>query len=255
MRWIFISLVILNGGYFAWGMWQSQQEANVADTTFKPSRSASGASSESYVPSIVLLDEAKSVDLAYEEPKGEEIISKAPEITKPPTVSKLAFPDIKSSVVKKETLCGSVGPFKKIKSAESLQVELAQEGLAGQIQEILVDSYMENWVILPALPSRREALSKLRELQSKGIDSYVLTRGEWNNSISLGLFKRRNSAVGVRNKMNDAGYGAELREVKKEVYEYWVKVSPKNDQQSIKSEIEKLIAAKTAIKFQESLCE
>lgn len=255
MRWIFISLVILNGCYFGWGIWQSQKEAFEASENdqFKPRHQAAGED-EGFTPSIVLLEEAKSVGTAYKEPT-ESVVQVAPSAPQVQSMSQIAFSNPSDAVVNKSALCTSVGPFKKIKEAQDLQIKFAENGLSALIKEIVTDSYVENWVLIPPLESRRDALSKLRELQSKGIDSYVMTSGEWSNAISLGLFRRKDSAVGMKDKMNESGYVAELHQIDREVMEYWVKLRASTEEEKISTKIMDLIAPKTTINLQESLCE
>ncbi|QSP96486.1 hypothetical protein LPB19_06195 [Marinobacter salinisoli] len=53
-----------------------------------------------------------------------------------------------------------------------------------------------NWIIIPPQP-RPEALKQFREIQRRGIDSYLVTGGENRNAISLGLFESREAALSV----------------------------------------------------------
>jgi len=53
-----------------------------------------------------------------------------------------------------------------------------------------------HWVIIPPQPEDR-ALDLFRDLQQRGIDSYLVTRGENKNAISLGLFESRQAAENV----------------------------------------------------------
>ncbi|WP_148861584.1 SPOR domain-containing protein [Marinobacter fonticola] len=46
-----------------------------------------------------------------------------------------------------------------------------------------------HWVLVPPLGSRSAALERLEELQRAGVDSYLVTEGEYSNAISLGLFE------------------------------------------------------------------
>ncbi|WP_298453458.1 hypothetical protein [uncultured Marinobacter sp.] len=53
-----------------------------------------------------------------------------------------------------------------------------------------------HWVIIPPQP-RSEALEQFREMQKRGIDSYLVTEGANRNAISLGLFESRRAAISV----------------------------------------------------------
>lgn len=67
-----------------------------------------------------------------------------------------------------------------------------------------------HWVIIPPLPSRAAGLAKLRQLQAAGIDSYLVTEGEQQNAISLGLFESQRAAQRVLEGRRKAGMAAEL---------------------------------------------
>jgi len=53
-----------------------------------------------------------------------------------------------------------------------------------------------NWVLIPPQPADA-ARKQFREIQRQGIDSYLVTQGEYRNAISLGLFESREAAISV----------------------------------------------------------
>lgn len=53
-----------------------------------------------------------------------------------------------------------------------------------------------NWVLIPPHPADA-ARKQSREIQRQGIDSYLVTQGEYRNAISLGLFESREAAISV----------------------------------------------------------
>lgn len=65
-----------------------------------------------------------------------------------------------------------------------------------QIEEVVQSKPPLNWVIIPPQP-REVALRQFREIQRQGIDSYLVTRGENKNAISLGIFESRDAAITV----------------------------------------------------------
>lgn len=67
-----------------------------------------------------------------------------------------------------------------------------------------------HWVVIPPLASRAAGLAKLRRLQAAGIDSYLVTEGEQQNAISLGLFSSQKAAQRVLESRRNAGLAAEL---------------------------------------------
>ena len=53
-----------------------------------------------------------------------------------------------------------------------------------------------HWVLIPPQP-REVALREFQDIQRQGIDSYLVTKGENTNAISLGLFEHREAAISV----------------------------------------------------------
>ena len=68
------------------------------------------------------------------------------------------------------------------------------------------------WVFLPAQGSRDKALSIARELSAKGLrDYYVVTAGERENTISLGLFRDLSNAEQRHEQVRQAGFAPQLQ--------------------------------------------
>ena len=79
------------------------------------------------------------------------------------------------------------------------------------------------WVYLPAFPSRNAALTAARDLSAKGVrDYYVVTAGDQENTISLGLFRDGENAVRRRDEVVALGLDAQLNERTEETPEYWL---------------------------------
>jgi len=79
------------------------------------------------------------------------------------------------------------------------------------------------WVYLPALASREQALAAARQLSSKGVrDYYVVTAGDQQNTISLGLFRDKGNAEKRRNEVAALGFAPELVTRTEELPVYWL---------------------------------
>lgn len=188
MRWIFISLVLANVGYFLlWWLPEPAQEA-------KPV--ASVVSTEEGIGKLELLAEMDE---------------------KP--VERLALSVGDDSG---EALCTLVGPFSELVVAENTIENLQALEISLSLQNIEVPEGSSYWVYLPPEESRKTALRKLRELQAKGIDSYVIPKGDLANGISFGMFSRKVLADRRLEDMKSQGYGAKLHEVKRSHSEVWV---------------------------------
>lgn len=68
--------------------------------------------------------------------------------------------------------------------------------MAFAVEEVALERPPLNWVIIPPQP-REAALRQFRDIQRQGIDSYLVTRGENKNAISLGIFESRAAAISV----------------------------------------------------------
>ena len=126
-------------------------------------------------------------------------------------------------------LCPVVGPWSARGEAERARVQLEAAGLAATIRAVTVQKDHLNWVYLPPYDSRERALEVLSELQSRGVDSFIVKAGEDANAISLGYFTSEESAEGLRVKMHNAGYPAFVRETSRPVTEYWLYMPERAD--------------------------
>ncbi|UTF59420.1 SPOR domain-containing protein [Gilvimarinus sp. DA14] len=125
-----------------------------------------------------------------------------------------------------QQLCDLVGPFARLLDAEYMQEALASMEVAAQVRELEVPEGVGYWVHLPPEPSKKEALQKLREVQAKQIDSYLIPRGELANGISFGMFTRRELADARVEDMKTLGYEVSVREVERTRKENWVLLAP-----------------------------
>lgn len=122
-------------------------------------------------------------------------------------------------------LCPVVGPWPDEAAAERGRQTLQRAGYAVAVKQLRVARDRLNWVYLPPAATREEALRTLRQLQSQGVDSFIVSEGGDANAISLGYFSGAESARGLMVKMRTSGYPAEVRETAREVTEYWLEVA------------------------------
>jgi hypothetical protein len=82
------------------------------------------------------------------------------------------------------------------------------------------------WVFLPAQGTREAALAAARELSAQGLrDYYVVTAGDQENTISLGLFRDRGNAETRRREVEALGFTPELQERTEEIPNYWIELA------------------------------
>jgi hypothetical protein len=79
------------------------------------------------------------------------------------------------------------------------------------------------WVYLPALETREQALAAARQLSAKGVrDYYVVTAGDQQNTISLGLFRDQNNAERRRAEIAALGFEPQSIARTEELPVYWL---------------------------------
>lgn len=93
--------------------------------------------------------------------------------------------------------CVRVGWLESRERAEALLAAIGGLGAGNvTIDEVERDRPPLNWVLIPPQPADI-ALRQFRDIQRQGIDSYLVTEGEYRNAISLGLFESREAAISV----------------------------------------------------------
>ena len=93
--------------------------------------------------------------------------------------------------------CVRMGWLESREAAETLLGAItAFEGVAVEIEEVERQRPPLNWVMIPPQPPEA-ARRQFRDIQRQGIDSYLVTEGEYRNAISLGLFESREAAISV----------------------------------------------------------
>ena len=80
-------------------------------------------------------------------------------------------------------------------------------------------------VFLPSPGSREAALGLARQLSARGLsDYYVVTAGEAQNSVSLGLYRDENNARARLDQVRAQGFDAQLEPRNDELPKYWIDV-------------------------------
>ena len=91
--------------------------------------------------------------------------------------------------------CERLGPIREAEAAASLRARLGTLAAAAEIKEVEEMQIRGYWVYLPQSTNREAALALARQLAAGGIrDYYVVTAGENENAVSLGMFQDRVNA-------------------------------------------------------------
>ena len=207
MRWIFLVLLLVNLGVFAWS-WLDREDSSL--------RSAEPASAPFVYRNLPELEILTADHLAGAERSSPSSLSRndAPE-SADPAFAKQGKP-----------LCEMVGVFDSLASAKLFSDRLVAIDIDHTVQELDVSGGDRHWVYLEAGESKTEVMERLAGLQAQGIDSYYIPRGELANTISLGVFSREQLALARVMAMEAKGLAPKIR-VKPQTYrEIWVMLSP-----------------------------
>jgi hypothetical protein len=115
-----------------------------------------------------------------------------------------------------------VGPFKDEDDAKFLGIRAEALGFNSEMRSLATGGSIEHWVHIPPLLNRQQSLQLLRELQGRGVDSYIITQGELAEGISLGLFRNKKSAERLTLKMQEMDYDVVIKEVLRGEKELWL---------------------------------
>ena len=190
MRWIFLTLLLLNLLVFA-VQWSGAER--VAEPENREEQVAGSTS-------LVLLKETTGPDSAP---------SARSERTKVPADA--------------SGLCLMVGPWETEVDAQKFLALLRSKVVESRIITNEIKREPDYWVYLPPFESRNAAIRKLRELQQDyKVDSYLISQGPLANGISLGLFKNIEMASEVQKERMQQGIAAKLAEVERTMSEFWV---------------------------------
>ena len=128
-----------------------------------------------------------------------------------------------SRVAEAHDRCESIGPFPTQADMRTAMATLTARVPRIQYREEQTKQSRGFWVYLPALPSRDAALAAARALSAKGAsDYYVITAGDQQNMISLGLFHDRNNAERRRAEIAALGFAPQVNERLETLPVYWI---------------------------------
>lgn len=193
MRWVFLLLLLLNAGLFAW------QHRSMPSFGGELLLVAAPEAADASVSGLRLLAETEG-HVSGEGGVTEEDAAR----------------------------CLVLGGFEAVERVRQLEQRLLSLDIA--VRLVVTESSIgaDQWVYIPPLSSRQASQRQLRELQTRGIDSYLITEGELANGILLGVFPRLEVAVALADKLRTAGYAPLVRELPRIYQEYWLRVADKS---------------------------
>lgn len=196
MRWLFLLLLLMNAGLFAWQ--QRLVPSGSSELSLQVSQVEVGGAPA--VQGLRLMSEVETSVLRDSAP---------------------ATPDSAAH-------CLVLGGFDAVERARQLEQRLLSLDIGARLVAVEASFGADHWVYIPPLASRQASLRQLRELQARSIDSYLITEGELADGILLGVFPRLDSAVSIAQKARAAGYEPQVRELPRIYQEYWIRVARKS---------------------------
>jgi hypothetical protein len=222
VKWVFYSVLLANLAYMGlnlWGQGTSRAgKAEVAGSSRFKNSSTGPYSFEQKDSRILLLSEtSRSGDKSTEE------------VALQPTLV-AAADDLIS--------CMGLGPFENVISARGVAERLKAIGY--NVEMTAVDTFTgesDYRVVMLPLSSRQGAFRRIRELKTRGIDSFAITKGVYARGISLGVFSSNGSAEDYRQKLIGLGYEVLLDVLPRVSRGYWVQLSSEMFPQEVLLEV------------------
>ena len=231
MRYIVLSLLVINLLYLGW-------------TQARPRQAAAPASPPPQFPlntGLVLLSEYQG-DLGAEDSASEtagEVERRAgadavAAATDPASQTQTEAEDSIAAVDsgRQPDACLLFGPFPSTEEAEGFRAEVEDAGVVASISqpETRLPSYYR--VFIPPAPSPEAAAAVLNDINASisaagmNIDTYLERQGSRRNAVSLGVFSQEANAFNVQAALETLGYETEKEEIPRFTGEIRVVVPP-----------------------------
>jgi len=192
MRLVVVALIVMNIGYALW-QWQRSPVVESAQRV-----------AEEAPPPITLLAEVVKTQRQQELDK---VMSNA----------------VRVDNGGNNAVCDALGPFSDIVDGQTVMERL--EAIDTQVRLQALDDPTGEYdfrVMIPPVSSFEEAFRKLRELQSQGIDSYVITKGEDALAISLGVYSSDTAAKVAQESHVKDGYQSRITRIPRLNRNFWL---------------------------------
>jgi hypothetical protein len=227
MKWLFLLLLSINIGVFAWGYQKEQEkkqpasEANadvgnmrligempddakqeVAEATDKlDADTALAAAEETKIAAPDATQEQAAVATATESVAAVAETPRQPE--KPASTAK------DPGAVRR---CGTIGPINDRQIAKEIEDDLKKSNLKANLERNIEKEQIGYWVVIPPLADGSQAQAKIEELAQMGIkDIWHFRGGGMKNAISLGMFSKKENAENFSQEVLKKGFQTEMQ--------------------------------------------
>ena len=122
--------------------------------------------------------------------------------------------------------CLTIGPFATPAELRAAMAALTPGVARIQYREVAATQLRGYRVYLPASGSREAALAAARQLAARGLrDYYVVTAGDQENTVSLGLFRDLGNAEKRRDELSAQGFTAILEPRTEDAAQWWIDIA------------------------------
>ncbi len=205
MKWLFIFLLILNVAYLAWELdLEAKRLSSNVQTLPKTPQSARQLQLLSEIK--ILPEQRTQTDTETDqimEPFSSDDLSQQLNLTQMDIMKSLAVKEFGQN----KTACFSYGPITDELKVNELYDWLKSNNLKAIKREEFDKTGVMFWIYLAAQEDRQQATVTLKDLEEKGIKDYrLIKRGNFENSISLGLFSSKKRVDARLKELNTMGY-------------------------------------------------
>lgn len=221
MRWIVISLLLFNVMFLLWN-WLGYSHSKGVEAM-----NAGAAVERAEMPGArVLLLRERVVPEGAQSDENIAPAGGAPVSAGNPDTAVAESVVVKEDGAQTDPVCLLLGPHPEPPAAKILIDRLAALQIQGKYAAIEVAGEPDYWVYLRPEPTKELAAVKLRELQEKKIDSFIIPQGDIANGISLGVFDKQENAEKRQQAIAELGYNAQVRANPRNYLESWVVIYP-----------------------------
>ncbi|TNF88387.1 MAG: SPOR domain-containing protein [Gammaproteobacteria bacterium] len=107
--------------------------------------------------------------------------------------------------------CRAWGPFANAEVLAPVRASVQEEDPAARVASFEIEAAPDYLVYLDSDNNLDNARRILKELESQGIDAYVIAGGEFVNSVSAGVFSNQAGAAGLVERLQDLGYSPAMQ--------------------------------------------
>ncbi|MDM8557444.1 hypothetical protein [Candidatus Parabeggiatoa sp. HSG14] len=180
------------------------------------------------VATLSNLQQVASLSTASEKKSVEKLQNETTYHASPPKTLPV-LKDIKSTQSKKldkTFACFQVGPYIQATTAQKIVNWLKnKKSVIVNRQSSQTKVLDSTWVYLPPFVSRQAALLAQQRLNQFGIEHYIITKGQFNNAISLGLYRQPINAKFRLKYLSTKGYkNVKTQKRYKSDTKYWLNV-------------------------------